>query len=87
VIDRKDRGFNVQVIADKTALPARASGIDPLAATDMPIWIVIRFSCERALRHSATARGGASALARMLRTPFSGMSTQPGRFANSYDTS
>ena len=35
----EERGVDVQLIADKTTLCERASGIEPLAAAGVPIWI------------------------------------------------
>jgi phosphatidylserine/phosphatidylglycerophosphate/cardiolipin synthase-like enzyme len=35
----KERGVDVRLIADKTAPCERASGIEPLAAAGVPIWI------------------------------------------------
>jgi phosphatidylserine/phosphatidylglycerophosphate/cardiolipin synthase-like enzyme len=39
LIQAKERGVDVRVIADRTAPCGRASGIDPLAAAGVPIWI------------------------------------------------
>jgi phosphatidylserine/phosphatidylglycerophosphate/cardiolipin synthase-like enzyme len=39
LIRAKERGVNVRVIADRVAPCGRASGIDPLAAAGVPIWI------------------------------------------------
>jgi phosphatidylserine/phosphatidylglycerophosphate/cardiolipin synthase-like enzyme len=39
LIRAKERGVNVRVIADKAAPCGRASGIEPLAAAGVPIWI------------------------------------------------
>jgi hypothetical protein len=39
LIRAKERGVGVRVIADRTAPCGRASGIDPLAAAGVPIWI------------------------------------------------
>jgi phospholipase D len=39
LIRAKERGVDVEVIADRTAPCGRASGIDPLAAAGVPIWI------------------------------------------------
>jgi phosphatidylserine/phosphatidylglycerophosphate/cardiolipin synthase-like enzyme len=39
LIRAKERGVDVRVIADKAAPCGRASGIDPLAAAGVPIWI------------------------------------------------
>jgi phospholipase D len=39
LVRAKDRGVNVQLIADKTTPCERASGIEPLAAAGVPIWI------------------------------------------------
>jgi phosphatidylserine/phosphatidylglycerophosphate/cardiolipin synthase-like enzyme len=39
LIRAKERGVDVQVIADRTAACERASGIDPLAMAGVPIWI------------------------------------------------
>jgi phosphatidylserine/phosphatidylglycerophosphate/cardiolipin synthase-like enzyme len=39
LIRAKERGVDVRVIADKAAPCGRASGIEPLAAAGVPIWI------------------------------------------------
>ena len=39
LIRAQERGVDVKVIADKAAPCGRASGIDPLAAAGVPIWI------------------------------------------------
>jgi phospholipase D len=39
LIRAKERGVEVQVVADREAPCGRASGIDPLAAAGVPIWI------------------------------------------------
>jgi phosphatidylserine/phosphatidylglycerophosphate/cardiolipin synthase-like enzyme len=39
LIRAKERGVDVRVIADKGAPCGRASGIDPLAAVGVPVWI------------------------------------------------
>jgi phosphatidylserine/phosphatidylglycerophosphate/cardiolipin synthase-like enzyme len=39
LIRAKERGVDVRVIADKAAPCERASGIDPLVAAGVPIWI------------------------------------------------
>jgi phosphatidylserine/phosphatidylglycerophosphate/cardiolipin synthase-like enzyme len=39
LIRAKERGVDVRVIADPTAPCERASGIDPLAAAGVPVWI------------------------------------------------
>jgi phosphatidylserine/phosphatidylglycerophosphate/cardiolipin synthase-like enzyme len=39
LIRAKERGVDVRVIADKAAPCGRASGIDPLAAAGVPVWI------------------------------------------------
>ncbi len=39
LIRAKERGVDVRVIADRTAPCGRASGIDPLAAAGVPVWI------------------------------------------------
>jgi len=39
LVRAKERGVDVQLIADKTTPCERASGIDPLAAAGVPIWI------------------------------------------------
>ena len=39
LIRAKERGVDVQVIADRGAPRGRAGGIDPLAAAGVPIWI------------------------------------------------
>jgi phosphatidylserine/phosphatidylglycerophosphate/cardiolipin synthase-like enzyme len=39
LIRAKERGVDVRVIADRAAPCGRASGIDPLAAAGVPIWI------------------------------------------------
>jgi phosphatidylserine/phosphatidylglycerophosphate/cardiolipin synthase-like enzyme len=39
LIRAKERGVDVRLIADKAAPCGRASGIDPLAAAGVPIWI------------------------------------------------
>jgi len=39
LIRAKERGVDVRVIADRGAPCGRASGIDPLAAAGVPVWI------------------------------------------------
>jgi phospholipase D len=39
LVRAKERGVDVRLIADKTTLCERLSGIDPLAAAGVPIWI------------------------------------------------
>jgi phosphatidylserine/phosphatidylglycerophosphate/cardiolipin synthase-like enzyme len=39
LVRAKERGVDVQLIADKTTPCAGASGIEPLAAAGVPIWI------------------------------------------------
>jgi phosphatidylserine/phosphatidylglycerophosphate/cardiolipin synthase-like enzyme len=39
VIRAKERGVDVRLIADKTTLCERTSGIEPLAAAGVPVWI------------------------------------------------
>jgi phosphatidylserine/phosphatidylglycerophosphate/cardiolipin synthase-like enzyme len=39
LVRAKERGIDVRLIADKTTPCERGSGIEPLAAAGMPIWI------------------------------------------------
>jgi phosphatidylserine/phosphatidylglycerophosphate/cardiolipin synthase-like enzyme len=39
LVRAKERGVNVRLIADKTTPCERASGIEPLAAAGVPVWI------------------------------------------------
>lgn len=39
LVRAKERGVDVQLIADKTTPCERASGIEPLAASGVPVWI------------------------------------------------
>jgi hypothetical protein len=39
LIRAKERGVDVRVIADKAAPYGRASGIDPLVAAGVPLWV------------------------------------------------
>jgi phosphatidylserine/phosphatidylglycerophosphate/cardiolipin synthase-like enzyme len=39
LVHAKERGVDVRLIADKTTPCSRSSGIEPLAAADIPIWI------------------------------------------------
>jgi phosphatidylserine/phosphatidylglycerophosphate/cardiolipin synthase-like enzyme len=50
LIRAKQRGVDVRLIADKTTPRERASGIEPLAAADVPIWI----DAEARIAHAKT---------------------------------
>ena len=52
LIRAKERGVDVRVIADKAAARGRASGIEPLAAAGVPIWIDDRARLAHARRWS-----------------------------------